>query len=310
MTQTNGIRFGIAIPQIWSKTEQSPIPLQPFFARAEALGYHSLWVQEQILGTACSLEPVAVLSHAAAATRTIRLGTSVLVTTLRNPVHLAKSLSTIDHLSGGRLIVGVGIGANARIYPAFGVPYEGRVRRFADGIRVMKRLWTEELVTFDAGFWKLENVAMEPKPIQEPHPPVWFGARQPAALRRAVELGDGWMGAGSSTVPEFTQQVGQVRALLAEAKRDSAAFPISKRVYLAVDANKARALDRLRRWFALYYGNAAMAERMCLWGEAPEIAEGLRAFHAAGAELLLLNPVFDAMHHLEVLAAEVIPQVK
>ena len=304
------MQFGIAIPQIWtSPQEEKGVSLPAFLARAEALGYHSGWVQEQIIGAASTLEPVALLSYAAAATRALRLGTSVMITPLRNPVQLAKSLSTLDYLSGGRLIVGVGIGGHLKLYPAFGIAPEGRARRFAEGIRVMKRLWTEERVTYDAGFWKLEGVAMEPKPVQKPHPPIWFGARQPAALRRAVELGDGWMGAGSSTPAEFTEQVGQMRALLAEAKRDPATFPISKRVYLAVDTNKARALERLRGWFDAYYRNAPMAERVCLWGDAKEVAAGLRAFRAAGAELLLLNPLFDATHHLEVLAAEVIPHV-
>lgn len=304
------VKFGIAIPQIWSGPDDEAAPLQQFLARAEALGFHSGWVQEQILGQANTYEPVTLLAYAAAVTRTLRLGTSVLITPLRSPVQLAKSLSTLDHLSGGRLIVGVGIGAHQRVYPAFGLTPEGRVRRFVEGIQVMKRLWSEERVTFEGRFWKLENAVMAPRPVQKPHPPIWFGARQPAALRRAAELGDGWMGAGSSTAAEFAEQVGQLRGFLAEARRDPATFPIAKRVYVAVDSNKARALERLRKWFDAYYRNAPMAERVCLWGGPQEVAEGLRELRAAGAELLLLNPVYDAMHHLEILAGEVVPLVR
>lgn len=143
MTSTT---FGIAIPQIWAQPDEGLVSLQPFLARAEALGFHSAWVQEQVLGTANSLEPVALLSYAAATTRRMRLGTAVIITTLRNPVRLAKSLATVDHLSDGRLIVGVGIGGLLDLYPAFGISSEARVRRFTDGIRTTKRLWTEDRV--------------------------------------------------------------------------------------------------------------------------------------------------------------------
>jgi probable F420-dependent oxidoreductase len=304
------VKFGIAIPQIWSAPEERVASLPDFLARAEALGYHSAWVQEQILGPTNTYEPVTLLAFAAAATRALRLGTSVLITPLRSPVQLAKSLSTLDTLSGGRLIVGVGIGANTRIYPAFGITPGARVRRFVEGIEVMCRLWTEERVSFEGRFWKLENAAMAPKPLQKPHPPIWFGAREPGALRRAAELGDGWMGAGSSTNAQFKEQVGRLRGYLAEAKRDARAYSIAKRVYVAVDANKGRALERLRQWFGAYYNKSEMADAVCLAGGAAEVAEGLRELRAAGAQLILLNPVYDAMRHLEVLATDVLPQVK
>jgi probable F420-dependent oxidoreductase len=304
------MNFSIAIPQIWGPAGEALTPMQSFLARAEALGYHSVWVQEQILGQANTLEPVTALSFAAALTRTLRLGTSVLITALRNPVQLAKSLATLDYLSGGRLIVGVGLGANLKVYPAHGIVLAERVRRFAEGLRVMKLLWTEERANFQGEFWKLENTPMAPKPVQKPHPPIWFGARQPAALRRAVELGDGWMGAGSSTAAEFVEQVGRLCAYLAEAKRDPGAFTISKRVYVAVDADRARAMGRLREWFGAYYGNPGMADRVCLVGSAQEVAAGLRDLRAGGAELFLLNPVFDFMRHLEELAGEVMPRVR
>ncbi len=310
MTTDRPARFAIAIPQVLSQPRADLAGLRTFLTRAEALGYHSVWVLEQILGQAASLEPVTLLSYAAAVTRTLRLGSAVLLTPLRSPVQLAKSLSTVDQLSDGRLIVGVGLGGNPHIYQAFGLSPEGRVRRFAEGLRVMKRLWTEERVTFDGVFWKLENAAMEPKPVQKPHPPVWFGARQPPALRRAVELGNGWIGAGSSSTGEFKEQVAQLRAYLAEARRDPSTFPIAKRVYLAVDADKARALGHLREWFGRFYGNPALAERVAIVGDTQEVIAGLREIRTTGAELLLLNPVFEELHHLELLASEIVPAIR
>ncbi len=302
-------QFAIAIPQISGQPRVDTGGLRTFLGRAEALGYHSAWVQEQILGTAYTLEPVTLLSYAAAVTRTLRLGSAVLLTPLRNPVQLAKSLSTLDHLCEGRLIIGVGLGGNTRAYPAFGITAGRRVGRFVEGLRLMQRLWTEEQVTFEGQFWKLGNAAMEPKPLQRPHPPLWFGARVPAALKRAAEQGDGFIGAGSSTLAEFTEQVAQLRAFLAAAGRDPSTFPIAKRVYLAVDPDRARGLARLREWFDLYYRNADLAGRVAVVGSAEECIERLREIRAAGADLLLLNPVFDELHHLEVLAGEIMPSV-
>ncbi|HEY7677112.1 MAG TPA: LLM class flavin-dependent oxidoreductase [Candidatus Methylomirabilis sp.] len=307
MISPGRVQFGIAIPQVLSRPRVETGALQAFLRRAEGLGYHSAWVQEQILGAAYTLEPVTLLTYAAAVTRTLRLGAAVLLTALRNPVQLAKSLSTLDHLSEGRLIVGVGIGGHTRIYPAFGFTAERRVARFAEGLRVMVRLWTEERVTFAGEFCTLEDAAMEPKPLQEPHPPLWFGARVPAALKRTVELGDGFIGAGSSTLAEFTEQVAQLRGYLAAAGRDPSTFPIAKRVYLAVDPDKARGMERMRECYGRYYRNPALADRTALVGDVKECLEALRAVRAAGAGMILLNPLFDEARHLELLAAEILP---
>ncbi len=310
MTTESPLKFGIAIPQIFSGPRTDTAMLHAFLQKAEELGFHSAWVQEQILGRGMpSLEPVALLSYAAGLTRRLRLGTAVLLTPLRSPVQLAKALATLDQLSDGRLIVGVGLGATTAVYPAFGISPERRVRRFTEGLQLMKRLWTEERVTFEGEFWKLETASMQPKPVQKPHPPVWFGGGHPNVLRRAVELGDGWMGAGSSSLEGFHERVQQLRALLSQAKRDPSTFPISKRVYLAVDTDKDRALERLRQWCGRYYGSAELAERVALWGDAREVIQGLQKIKAAGADHILLNPVFDELHHLELLAREIVPAI-
>jgi len=309
MTTARPVKFGIAIPQTFTQPRVDLAGLQTFLGRAEALGYESVWAQEQILGAAASLEPVTLLAYAAALTRRVRLGVAVLLTPLRSPVQLAKSLGSLDQLSGGRLIVGVGLGGRTNIYPAFGITPERRVRRFTEGLEVVKRLWTEERVSFKGQFWTLENVVMTPKPVQKPHPPIWFGARHPDALRRAVAHGDGFIGAGSSSTADFGQQVGLVRRFLEEAGRDPATFALGKRVYLAVDPDKARAMARLREWFGWFYGNAAMAGEVAIVGSPDECADGLRQLRAAGAELILLNFVADDLEQAEVAAHEIVPKV-
>ena len=304
---TAPLRFAIALPQISSGPRMDTGALQTFLDRVEGLGYDSVWAQEQILGAAGSLEPVTLLAYAAARTRRVRLGVAVLLTPLRSPVQLAKALGSVDQLSGGRLVVGVGLGGRTQIYPAFGLSAERRVRRFVEGLEVMKRLWTEERVTFGGEFWKLENVAMAPKPVQKPHPPIWFGARHPDALRRAVAHGDGFIGAGSSSTADFAQQVAHVRQCLAEAKRDPATFALAKRVYLAIDPDRARAMTRLREWFGWYYGNVAMADQVAIVGSSEECAAGIMEVQVAGAGLVLLNFVSDELANAERAARDILP---
>jgi alkanesulfonate monooxygenase SsuD/methylene tetrahydromethanopterin reductase-like flavin-dependent oxidoreductase (luciferase family) len=191
----------------------------------------------------------------------------------------------------------------------FGLASEQRARRFLEGLQVMKALWTQPQATVTGSFWRFENIPMEPKPLQQPHPPIWFGAREAVALKRAVRHGDGWMGAGVSSSADFIQQVGLVRRFLDEARRDPATFPISKRVYLAVDNDRDRAERRLREWFGLRYKNADWAARVAIWGSRSECLDKLGELVQAGAQHLLLNPVFAELEHLEALAQEVLPHL-
>ena len=302
-------QVGVAIPQTVLAGAFDTRRLREYLARAEALGFHSAWVVEQILGSVRSLEPVGLLTWAAAVTERLKLGSAVLLTALRSPVQLAKSLATLDHLSQGRLIAGVGLGGNPRVYPAFGVTAERRAARFAEGLRVMKRLWTEERVTFDGEFVTLQNASMQPKPVQQPHPPLWFGGHHPNALRRAVELGDGFIGAGSISTATFLKEVQLLRGLLKDAGRDPATFPIGKRVYIAVDADRARAGRRLAEWFGAFYGKPELAAGVSVWGDADECVDRLRELVAGGAGFLMLNPVFDEIEHLEAFAARIVPKL-
>ena len=149
MQTKSGVKLGIAVPQGFADGAVDMALVRRFVARAEALGYDDLWVAEQITGTIASLEPTGLLAYVSALTERVRIGASVFVSTLRNPVQFAKSLSTLDHLSEGRLTVGLGLGTNTRMFPAYGLPEERRVARFVEGIRIMKALWQEESVDFE-----------------------------------------------------------------------------------------------------------------------------------------------------------------
>ena len=310
MTNQNVVPCGIGLPQVF---QDGPVDMRlvgDFATRAEGLGYHSLWVQERIVGGLSSLEPLNLLSYVAAITQSIRLGTAVIIATTRNPVLLAKEFSTIDNLSNGRLIVGTALGGRPNQYHLYGAPSERRVRHFVESLQVMKALWEQPKASFDGQFWKLNGETMEPKPVQKPHPPVWFGARHPAGLRRATRHGDGWMGAGSTTTEQFKEHVKIIRESLAELGRDPATFDISKRVYVALDDDEVRAERRLREWFGLHYGNADLGSQVSVWGSASKCVEGLMEAVEGGAEILMLNSAFDHMEHLEAFQQEIIPQLR
>ena len=292
----------IALPQAFPDGKVDVDLIRHYCARAESLGYHGLWTQEQVLGSTAVLEPLSLLTYATALTSRVQLGVSVLVLPLHNPVQLAKQISSMDQMSGGRLVLGVGLGGATGNYPAFGIAAEVRVRRFLEIIRVMKALWADGGASYEGTFYKLNDVSMEPKPFQRPHVPIWFGARHPNSLRRAVKYGDSWMGAGSSSFEEFKEHAGLVKSYLEEAERDPGEFTVSKRLYLAIDDDESRAERRLREWFGQYYGSADLANRVAVWGSADLVAERIEAIAEAGASHVLLNPVFDLDEHLEQLA--------
>ena len=304
------MKFAIAIPQFYADGEFDPAAFREYLARAEELGFESAWTQEGTLNVGPQISPVEAMTYAAACTERIRLGCVVFVSTLYSPVHLAKSLASLDQLSRGRVEAGVGTGGPGRPFAAFGVDSSRYVARFTEGITLMKALWTEPRVTFEGEFWQLEDAPMEPKPFQKPYPPLWFGGASEPALRRAVRLGTGFFGAGSSPTTAFADQVRIVRAAVAEAGRAASDFPIAKRVYIGIDDDAERARDRMNAALAGIYGHRVPAiEAAAVTGRAVDCARQASEVAAAGAELILFTALFDQREQMERLAAAVLPQL-
>jgi probable F420-dependent oxidoreductase len=245
------------------------------------------------------------MTYAAACTDRLRLGCAVLVSPLHNPLQLAKAVSSLDCLSRGRIEIGLGTGGRGRPFAAFGIDPDGLVTRFNEGVALMKACWTEPRITFNGRFWQMDGVAMEPKPAQKPHPPIWIGGSHPAALGRAVRIGDGFFGAGSASTAQFAEQAQTIREELVEQDRDPQSFRIAKRVYVHVDDDSARARDQIESALEHHYGRPMPG--IALAGPPSECIEGLATVAAAGAEMILLNPLLDDTAQMERLAAEVIP---
>jgi probable F420-dependent oxidoreductase len=301
------MRFAISIPQYARESRFDDGAFRAYVRRVDELGaFESAWTQEQVLGAGESLAPLQTLAYAAACTERVRLGCAVFVLPLHNPLHLAKAISSLDCLSHGRIEVGVVSGGQWRPFEAFGVDPDRPVARFNEALALMKACWTEPEINFNGQLWKLQGASMEPKPVQKPHPPVWFGGSAPAGMRRAVRHGNGFMGAGSQTPAQFAQQVEVVREELDAQGRASDTFRIGKRVYVHVDDDTERGRRALEDALARHYGRGGWSEHIFA-GPPEACAERIRSVVDAGAELILLNPMLDDAEQLERLAAEVIP---
>jgi alkanesulfonate monooxygenase SsuD/methylene tetrahydromethanopterin reductase-like flavin-dependent oxidoreductase (luciferase family) len=221
---------------------------------------------------------------------------------IHNPIHVAHQVATLDYVSNGRAILGVGLGREQH-YRQFQVERAGRVRRFREGVELIKALWTEPGVRYRGGIFHLDSGAMAPRPVQRPHPPIWFGVGHPDALRRTAAMADGWMGAGGSSTASFARAVPVLREALEKAGRDPAAFPISKRVFLSVHERADVARAELHRWFTTVYHNPDGTDASGVHGTPEQVRERLEELVAMGATHLLLNPVCRYAEQLEALAA-------
>lgn len=290
--------YGIALRQGWEDLEA--------FRRScllvEQLGFGSAWVTDHLRGPDPLLEPFTALSYCAALTSRVRLGIAIAVSFARSPVHLAQAVASLDQLSGGRLEMGLGSGA-PRLGPAFGVPEGETFDRFRSSLSTLKQLWTAPVVTDRSSHWDLRDWTVGLRPLQEPHPPLWIGARVGRALRLAVEEGTGWVGAGSSSFDDFVRQLRIVRRHLEETGRDPASFKVAKRIYMHVSESGKDDIEEVRAWFGHHYGDPSGADRFAVTGDAASCAEQVAAVRDAGAQLLILHPVFGTFAQIEAAAA-------
>ncbi|GAB7071970.1 LLM class flavin-dependent oxidoreductase [Mycolicibacterium hodleri] len=307
------MRYSISLPQLDLDGFDAE-GFKDYVARAEELGFEAGWTLEQTIGAEPLIAPLELLSYAAACTTRMRLGVAVMVTSLHDPLQLASAATAVDRLSHGRLDLGVAPGGGFRRFDAFGIEPKTFISSFTEGLELMKAAWSDaERVTFHGRFRDVDDLPIEPKPVQRPHPPIWFGGTAPAALARAVRLGDSFLGAGSSTTDTFTTVAATVRRELDAQGKDASGFTVGKRVYLMIDDDAGRARERVVAGLHRKYGGMRGIEDVPVSGTPAEVAAGLRAVVAAGAEMILLNPLGDGVaedrEQMERLAAEVLPQL-
>ncbi len=282
--------------------------------RAEALGFDSVWMGEHVVYHRPMHDALMLLAAASAATKRVRLGTSILLMPLKHPVLVAKAVTTLDHLSEGRASLGIGVGGEyAKEFEAMGVPVNERGPRTDESIELIKRFWTEERVSFRGRFFHMDDVTIEPKPVQKPHPPILVGGRR-GALKRVAKYADGWMPYLTS-VEAYRQGWEQIEELATGYGRDPA--DIERMVYVFVTVGKsyeAAAGAAVMAFEARYRQDfTTLVKRLAIVGTPQQCARRIAEYREAGAEHFILSPNWPeeqmAAYH-EVLANEVIPLVK
>jgi probable F420-dependent oxidoreductase len=212
------VRIGIAVGQ-WPIKSADPEAIFELVDDFEALDVDSLWVSDRLVSTGLILEPLTFLAFVAGRLRKMKLGTSTLVLPTRNPIVLAKELATLDFLSRGRLFPAIGLGGEeSKDLQAVGVSKKERAGRADEMIVLMRRLWTEDNVTFKGKFFAVEDATVTPRPWQKNGLPIWIGGRSDAALRRTGRLGDGWL-VSSVSPAEVKAGIDSIRAYAADAGR-------------------------------------------------------------------------------------------
>ena len=268
------MRYGVILTGVGAMAD--PERLCRAARKADQLGFHSLWLFEHVAFPAkvsdtygklpftpetSFLEPITTLSYIAAETRQIRLGTGVLLLALRHPLHVAKAMATLDALSKGRAILGVGLGWLAEEFEAMGIPFRERVGRVREGVDVLRKIWAEGKLAHQGRYYSFPEVTSYPLPVQRGGPPIWFGGTADGALQRAVELGDGWLGRSGSR-ESVSRWVGKVQQHARERGKDDYAIAVSAAPEITRDdAAQFRALGATQINLLFLSGEAEEIER-------------------------------------------------
>lgn len=318
------MKFGFSLPGRGPLA--TPDTVLRMATKADALGYDSVFVTDHVVlpasmarsvypyattgrlaGGAAQdyLEPLAMLGWLAHATKRIRLGTSVLVVPYRNPVVTAKTLATIDRLSGGRLILGAGVGWLREEFEALAAPpFEARGAVTDEYLRLMRATWTTDPVAFEGKYYRLRDVHALPKPAQKGGIPIWIGGHTDAALKRAGTLGDGWHPIGLRPPAllgpdEYATKAKQVHAWAQRAGRDPKAVTLTFRCPMEVRGKRQK---------------AAAGDRPLFQGSAEDVAGDIRAYAALGVSHFVFDPTHqepgEVLANMERFADEVRPRLK
>jgi probable F420-dependent oxidoreductase len=327
----DAISFGLRLPSFAVGDQTARLQeMGAYLRRAEDLGFESAMLIDHLLVAPPAyrvtwLEPITLLAALSGVTRTIRLGTLVLVLPFRDPVAFAKEWGTLDQLSGGRTILGVGVGWNREEFAALRIPIEERGRRMNEMLESITALWAGDDVSYEGRYYRFEHLSIEPKPAQQPHPPIWIGGgTQPSekiygqgvdtiqpVLRRIARYAETWVPHSSATAEMVAGDWDSIQRYMVELGRDPGAM---RRVY----SNFVHVLkpgeqpESAAEKFRVYSGmDLAYWQEFYLLGEAEEVAARIRGKidSLGGVDHLILNPLDWDPANLDVLAERVLPLV-
>jgi alkanesulfonate monooxygenase len=306
--------FGLAMRNFTSYPEMpDPQALIAYAVKAEELGFDSVWVWDHIfLGVDPPfpvIDSLTLLSAVAARTEKIKLGTGVLVLPLRNPVVLAKELSSLDLIAGGRLVLGMAAGWYKREFDAVGVPFNERGRIMDRNLEILRRLWTEETVDGEYPPHRLRGSNMSPKPPRLPM--MLIGGYVDRVLKRAA-LNGGWL-TYFYTPKGFAKSWAKVRRYAGEAGKDPAGLLNANQLPIYVGSSRASVEGPMMEWLGQEWDYAAWSDSTkdaAIFGTVDECVAQLQAQHAVGVQKLIFIPYRYQMDQVEIIAQEIIPRLR
>ena len=315
MTTLHGT-FGIAARNFTAFPEMPDAEaLVQYGVRMEELGFDSIWVWDHIfLGVDPHfpiIESLTLLTAIAARTKKIKLSTGILVLPLRNPVLLAKQISSMDQLSNGRMLMAVAAGWYKREFDAMGVPYEQRGKIMGESLDIMKRLWNEDMVDGEWSQYKIPAGVMFPKPVQKPCP-LLIGGYADRVLKRAAVEGDGWL--TYFYKPEaFVESWAKVCAYATEAGKDPATLMNGNQLPIMVGPSRAAVEEKMMKWlnvdFDIAQGSMSSMDS-AIMGNVDECVEQLKAHIDVGVQKLIFVPYKYEMEQIEIIAKEIVPRLR
>ena len=313
---TKQTQFGIAMRNFTRHPEMpSAKALIEYGVRMEELGFESLWAWDHILlGVDPNFpihEALLILTAIAARTKTIKVGTGILVLPMRNPVIMAKELATLDHISDGRLIVGAAVGWYKREFDSLGVDFTKRGKIMEESLEIITRLWTEEKVDGVYSQYNLRGAVLYPKPVQKPRPPILIGGYVDAVLKRAATKGDGWL-TYYYTADSFAKAWAKVCRFAEAAGRDPDALISTNQLPICIGP-RAKIEAGMKEWLQTEWDYASWSESTmdsAIMGTADECVEQLEAHLATGIDRIIFVPYKYESEQVEALARDVIPKLK
>ena len=312
--------LSIGVQTLHRRTEPAEGPWLPtideladLVGLVDRCGYDSMWVGDHVAFTIAIFDPLMQLAQAAVLSRRLVFGTDVYLLPLRHPTPVAKQVSTLDHLTEGRFIFGVGVGGEfPKEYEACGVPLNERGARLSESLTIMRKLWTGEPVSHAGKFFTFEGVKMQPPPRQPGGPPIWCGGRADPALRRIGRMTDGWM-SYVVTPDMYRQGLEKIATAASEAARTfDRGFGTAHLLFTRIDDTYEKALDAatvsLSQRYAMDFRKAA--QRYCALGTPQDVVETIFKFQQAGVRHLILDfvgPYEERDQQIERFAAEAMP---
>jgi alkanesulfonate monooxygenase SsuD/methylene tetrahydromethanopterin reductase-like flavin-dependent oxidoreductase (luciferase family) len=305
------MEFGVHIPVIVSGPDVPPLrDLVAYGVTAERLGYTSVATSDHIIGRSGWLDGPSILAAIGGATEQLELMTAILLPVVRHPASVAQTFGSLDSMTGGRVILGVGAGAVEHDYTVTGIPWEERWQRLDESIDFMRTLWRDDAPQFDGRFYRANGVGPRPLPTRAGGPPIWIGSwGSPVGLRRVARLGDGWIASGFNITPERFKAAGQTlaeeRAKLGKTSQFDNALA-SVFTYISDDPDEPRRIATEILGPALGRDPDDML-RLALMGTPESCAERLAAYAEAGVQRVVIWPAAEHHTQIERFAAQVIP---